>query len=231
MLDIFDPFVWRALALALNNAVGDQVWKRVRRDVSEVASTAFGHLGLDAGLDGDGLHETFERRCRHPVTAPYHGLDLFPPIAEIPTEQSHRLASKTERRGQWVVPLERGCEVDCPGVQVEVFNVEGDQLTGAEAALDSCVTAVYFCPADTLGTARRDTHRADNKRDVRYNALTHLLVDTSERSVASSEGRLTDREGWAAWRQARDCGDLKLGDDLNRALNPESDIPFSASIP
>mgnify|MGYP000096551984 CR=1 FL=1 len=52
----------------------------------------------------------------------------------------------------------------------------------------------------------------DYKRDVVYNALTYLLVDASERSVTSPEGRLTDRDVWFAWKQARDRGDLKAGD-------------------
>lgn len=52
----------------------------------------------------------------------------------------------------------------------------------------------------------------DYKRDVVYNALTYLLVDASERSVTSPEGRLTDRDVWVAWKQARDRGDLKAGD-------------------
>lgn len=102
MLVIFEPSVWRAVPLALNDAVGDQVSKRVRGDVCAFASTALGQLGLNTGLDGDGLHETFERRRRRPVTAPCgeHGLDLFPSVAEVPTEQPHRPVSKTERLGQ-----------------------------------------------------------------------------------------------------------------------------------
>jgi hypothetical protein len=60
----------------------------------------------------------------------------------------------------------------------------------------------------------------DHKRQAGYNPLTYLLCDAGERSVATPNGSLSEKEYFVAWKHAKEIGVL-----------PESDpIPHTALI-